>query len=155
MRLIHGAAATVALALLSGTSFAQAGRTTAVHTTIVVDFVNRAGVAGTGLERFATDAVAVELAGSGRYEVLKRTEVERAAKALNLRAPFDKIDVQRLARSLGADTVVTGEISFVRREQQKGATQVTVGMKIRVMDPDSGELVGGASPVATVEERRR
>lgn len=144
-----------ALAAVATAGRAQGGPASSVKTALVVDFANRAGQAGAGLERFATDAVAVELANSGRYDLVKRTETERAARELNLRPPYDKADLQRLAKSLGADVVVTGEISFIRREKVKDSIRLRLGMKVRVMDPETGELISGASPIVVQEERKR
>ena len=115
----------------------SAGRTL---TTIVLDFSNRAGKSGEPLIRTATDATAVELAGSGRYEVLKRGEVERAANALGLRPPYDAVDRSRLAKVLGADVIVTGEITFVRRDTRRKPPRTLVGLKVQVLDAETGEL---------------
>ncbi|MBI3720942.1 MAG: hypothetical protein HY248_00185, partial [Fimbriimonas ginsengisoli] len=115
-------------------------------TVIVIDFANKSKTGGDALARFATDAVAVELASSGRFEVLRREEVARAAETLGYRAPFDQAQLARLAQQLGANAIVTGEVSKVTIEQKRGVEKnVTVGLKVRVMDPSSGELINGAA----------
>src|SRR5947207_3285032 len=47
-------------------------RQRAVDTALVLDFENRSGLMGEMLSRLATDAVAVELAATNRYEVIRR-----------------------------------------------------------------------------------
>jgi hypothetical protein len=120
---------------------------------VVLDFENRAGKEGEPLVRTATDTVAVELASTLRYEVLKRSEVERSAKGLGLRPPYDRIDQSKLAKALGADVIVTGEIAFVRRDTKRKPPQTRVGLRVRVIDPESGELIGGGASVGIAEEK--
>jgi len=126
-----------------------------IRTAVVIPFSDRSGLAAPHLARYATDAVAVELANSGAYDVLRTKIVEEGGRDLNLRPPYDKADMERLAKSLGADVVVTGEIVFVRREKTKDSTRVRVGLKVRVMDPDTGELISCSSTIATQEVPNR
>src|SRR5579862_7209854 len=102
---------------------AQAGATPAGNllTVIVIDFTNsdRNKAGGEALARFATDAVAVELASSNRFEVLKRDEVARQAADLGYRPPYDQAQLSKIASNLGANAIVTGDIAFVRPEATK------------------------------------
>jgi hypothetical protein len=119
-------------------------------TAIVIDFVNKSGIGGDTLARFATDAVAVELASSQRFEVLRREEVSRAAETLGFRVPYDQAQLSRLAQQLGANAVITGEVAFARVNDKKGQEKsVDVGMRVRVVDPTSGELINGAAQLAS------
>src|SRR5438876_4909587 len=108
------------------TSAAQA------QTVIVVDFENKSSARDANLARVATDTVAVELANSGRFIVLTREEVSREASRLGLKPPYDGIALSTLSAALGATAYVTGEISFVRVTEKKGARTVDVGLKVRV-----------------------
>jgi curli biogenesis system outer membrane secretion channel CsgG len=83
-------------------------------TVIIIDFANKSGIGGDALGRFATDAVAVEMASSARFEVLKRDEVIRTANDLGYRMPFDQAQLTKIATTLGANAVVTGEVAFVK-----------------------------------------
>jgi curli biogenesis system outer membrane secretion channel CsgG len=88
-------------------------------TVIVTDFINadRSKTGGDALARYATDAIAVELAQSARFEVLKREEVTRTANELGFRAPYDQAQLSRIATNLGAAAIVSGEIAYVRTDE--------------------------------------
>ena len=79
----------VALAISTTSSHAQS--TSRVETALVLDFENRSGMMGEQLSRLATDAVAVELASSARFEVLRREEVNKQIRELGLRSPLDSV----------------------------------------------------------------
>jgi len=133
----------------SQTAHAQQGKAAAggnVLTVIIIDFANKSGIGGEALGRFATDAVAVEMASAGRFEVLKRDEVVRTANELGYRMPYDQAQLTKIASTLGATGVVTGEVSFVHSEGKKGMDKtVSAGLKVRVLDTSSGELLNGAA----------
>jgi hypothetical protein len=115
---------------------------------IIIDFANKSGIGGDALGRFATDAVAVEMASSARFEVLKRDEVIRTANDLGYRAPYDQAQLTKIATTLGANAVVTGEIAYVKPESKKGADKtVSAGLLVRVLDTSSGELLNGAAQI--------
>lgn len=123
-----------------------------VQTVIVLDFENRTGQASNDyLARLATDGVAVELANSGKFEVLKRAEVERTAKELNFKPPYDFIAKSKMAASLGASAIVEGSLDFVKegveKVDKKETRVVQVGLKVLVREPSSGELIGGATAI--------
>ncbi len=119
-------------------------------TVIIIDFPNKSSVGGEALGRYATDAVAVELVSSARYDVIKRDDVLRTASELGFRAPFDKTQLSRIAQQLGANAIVTGEVNYVRSDSKKGADKnVSVGVKVRITDASSGELLNGAAKVGT------
>jgi hypothetical protein len=134
-------------------AYAQAPVATNLQTAIVVDFVNKAGFLGEALARRATDAVAVELANSARFEVLRRDEVDKQANALGIRRPYDEVAQAKLAAALGATTVVTGEVSFVSPVAKSDPKRVLAGIKVMLRAPGSPELVNGAAQVG--ESRAR
>lgn len=125
-------------------------------TVIVVPFGNKDHnqTGGTELAQWATDAVAVELSQSSRFEVLKPAEVTRQAQEFGFRAPYDQSQLSKIASALGATAVVSGDIAFVRTEGKKNnAQQVNVGLYIRVADASSGELINGAAKVGAAIAR--
>jgi hypothetical protein len=130
-------------------AMAQAG---GVQTVIVIDFVNKSGVGGDALARLATDAVAVELANSARFEILKRDEVTRQAQELGLRAPFDQIAKTRLAQALGASAIVEGAVEYARETNQNPRTY-NVGLTVRVSEAATGDLLSGAAQVGSAVGR--
>lgn len=119
-------------------------------TVIVAPFTNldKLRTGGSDIARWATDAVAVELANSGRYEVLKESEVNRQARELGFQPPYDKTELSKIASALGANAVVSGEISFVRQRSSKSALNaVEVGMLVRIADTSYGELINGTAQI--------
>ena len=118
-----------------------------VQTVIVVDFVNKSNVLGNALARLATDAVAVEMTNSARFEILKRDEVLRTANELGLRPPFDQVALARIANALGATAVVTGEIAYAKEVRGANPKTIRVGLKVRVQEASSGDLINGAAQI--------
>ncbi len=132
---------------------AQAPVTTNLQTAIVVDFVNKSGFLGEALARRATDAVAVELANSARFEVLRRDEVDKQASAMGIKRPYDDVAQGKLAAALGATTVVTGEVSFVTTVAKSDPKRVVAGLKVMLRAPGSPELVNGAAEIGEARAR--
>ena len=120
---------------------------------IVNDFANKAGIGGTPLSRYATDAVSEELSNSGRFEVITRQVILNKAKDLGYVPPFDNTTLLKLATELGASSIVTGELSFVKVEGKRAPKRVTVGMKVFVRDSNSNDLTNGAAQVGISESR--
>ncbi|NUQ69795.1 MAG: hypothetical protein HUU17_03150 [Chthonomonadales bacterium] len=133
-------------------AYAQA-QVSGVQTVIVIDFVNKPGYLGEALARRATDAVAVELANSARFEVLRRDEIEKQAATLGLKKPYDDVAQTKLASALGATSVISGEISFVSPVQNASPKTVVAGLKVRMRAPGSPELVNGAAQVGEAKAR--
>jgi len=134
-----------------GAANAQVSVGGTVQTVIVIDFANKSGFLGEALARRATDAVAVELANSARFEVLRRDEVDKQAAAMGMKRPYDMVAQSKLAAALGATTVVTGEVAFVSPVAKSDPKAVVAGLKVMMRQPGSPELVNGA---ATVGEAR-
>src|SRR5262249_28721890 len=114
-----------------------------VQTVVVIDFENKASPASFALVRLATDAVAVELANSARYVILGRQEVDRQIKELGLRPPLDRVAFTRLSKALEANVYMDGEISFINVDEKRSPKAVNVGLRIRIHDASSGELITG------------
>ena len=124
-----------------------------VEAAVVLDFENRSGVMGDQLARLATDSVAVELAATNRFEVLRRVEVDRHIKELGLRPPLDSNARRKLAQALGATVIVDGTIEFVRDDVKARPRTISVGLTVRVAEAASGELIAGAAQVGVAQAR--
>ena len=125
-----------------------------VQTVIVLDFENRTSdPLGAVLARQATDATAVELANTARYEVLKRDEVIRTSKELGLKPPLDQVAKTKLATSLGATAIIEGAVKFVKQNTKNGPRSVSVGLTIRVGDASTGDLISGAAQIGEARAR--
>jgi len=125
-------------------------------TVIVVPFVNtdRNHTGGADLAQWATDAVAVEMAQSGRFEVIKPSDVTRQGTDLGYRTPYDQAQLSKIASALGANAIVSGEVAAVRTEGGKaGTTDVRTSLLVRVADASSGELMNGAAQIGTAAAR--
>lgn len=119
-------------------------------TIIVADFVNKekSRQSGQDLTSWVTDAVAVEMASTSRFEVLKRQEMTRAANELGYRTPYDTAQLTKMAANLGANAFVTGEIAALRVTEGKGVVKtVRLGLRVRLHDASSGDLLNGAAVV--------
>jgi len=126
---------------------------TSVQTVIVLDFLNKSDFMGDTLAAYARDAVRVELANSTRFEPLTRDEVTAKARELGLHPPYDQVAISKLARELGAQAVVTGEISFVRVDAKQTPKTVRVGLKVRVQEATTGDLLNGAAQIGEARAR--
>ena len=93
----------------------------------------------------------MELGKSNKYDVLPRAQTQQAIADLGMTEPLDTIGLQKLARSLEADAVATGEVaSVVFRNNPRRAT---VTLIVRVVDRISGELINGAVAKGTSTPR--
>ena len=143
---------TLLVAVLAAfTTAALAQGTSRVETALVLDFENKSGMMGEQLSRLATDAVAVELANSARFEVLRREEINRQIRELGLRSPLDSVGRRKLAQALGATVIVDGAIEFVKDDVKAKPRTVSVGLTVRVTEVSSGELIAGAAQVGVAK----
>ena len=108
----------------------------------VLDFSNDTGYGGPDVGRTAADAFVNELSASGKYDVLSRAEVQEGLDNLNLAPPLDAIDLQRLAKQLQADSIVTGEVLAISRFN--GGKQVQAVVVVRMTDSTTGQLINGS-----------
>lgn len=120
---------------------------------IIGQFENKSGVQGARLGNFATTAVSNELEGQGRFQFVAARDVARVAEEEGLKAPYDQIANARIAAKVGASNIVTGEIAFVKSDTKGGAKTVRVGLKVRVLEASSGDLLNGAAQVGTAVAR--
>ncbi|MCX6358630.1 MAG: hypothetical protein NT029_02395, partial [Armatimonadetes bacterium] len=135
-------------------AFAQtAASTGGMQTVVVVDFANKSGVPGELLARTATDAVAVELGNSARFDPLRRDEVDRQARDLNLKKPYDMVAMSKLAGALSATGIVTGEIVAVKPGPKTGPKCVSVWLKVSILEASSGQLTSGAAQIGVAYAR--
>jgi len=120
---------------------------------IIVQFENKSGVQGARLSNFATTAVSNELEGQGRFQFVAARDVARVAEEDGVKAPYDQVALSRIASKLGASSIVTGEVAFVRSDTKGGAKTVRVGLKVRVTEANSGDLLNGAAQIGTAVAR--
>jgi len=117
---------------------------------VVADFANSSRDRHAVIPQSATDAVAVEMARHGAYDVISRRQVEKAAADLGLRAPYTVDDFARIAREVGATQVVSGEVRDVTSTIHGVEREVTVAIIVRVKDAESGDMLNGAAVRASV-----
>jgi hypothetical protein len=145
MRSWYAPAAAVMTALLACGLTNSAGADRSMPVAIIADFTNTSRDRHSTLSPTATDAVAVELMKRNVYEVLSRSELERTAKNLGLRAPFRPDDLLKVARELKADVIVTGEIASISNRGRDESRGIEAGLIVRVKDVELEELVNGAA----------
>ncbi len=112
---------------------------------IVADVTNASRDRHTMTNRAATDALAMELTKAGAYEVVSRSELERAAKDHHLQPPFGPDDVAAIAKDVGAEVLVTGEIHHVDFRVRDRQKEYEVGLIVHAKDIGLGETVNGAA----------
>jgi len=112
---------------------------------IIMDFANASKDQHAMTVRIATDTVALELTTRNIYNVLARQEVERVAKRLGLNSPLNQDDLVVLAKELGIDLLVTGEIRYVETRMRDRKREIEVGLIVRVYNVALGEMMNGAA----------
>lgn len=133
---------------------AQGTGTGVAQDVAVLRFENKAGNLGAALAKLATDQVSNELSASGKFTPLPEQTVEAEIRKNLLRPPFDSVAISRLSAALNINTVITGEIAFVRVTAPKGAAkEVQVGLRVRVIEGATGDLLNGASQVGVARAR--
>ncbi len=99
--------------------------------------------------RAATDAIAIALEASERYQVVPVREVEAALQGQGLRLPLDEVGMTRVGRALGVDGVMRGWVT--RMEVNPKANNATVAMRIELLDVEAETILnGGAAERTTV-----
>jgi hypothetical protein len=94
------------------------------------------------LGRNATDAVALEMARSGQYDVRPRSEVNQALQEQGLSLPLTVNGVQRIGNAMSVDFALTGDINNVVFTESPRRAKVT--LSVRLVDIASGEFINGA-----------
>jgi len=114
----------------------------AVKPVIVLDFENQSGYGGALLGRTAADALALELP-QHNYEVVDRGQVEREMAAMEMRRPYDRLELRELGLRIGVLEVITGEILAVRTKEEGRGRMARVSLAIEVYEVDTADLVNG------------
>ena len=114
---------------------------------VVVDFNNLTGVGGPLLGRRAAAAMSLQLRQSDNWDPVNQGDVDREIAQLNLHPPFDRGDLQTLARALDAQGVLIGRI--LSASVSNNPAQATVRMAVELMDAGSSELINGAVATGT------
>ena len=137
--------------LLAAPQPARAQTLNRLPTWAVVNFVNHSGYSSNDVGIEASDGFVVELGKSNKYDVLPRAQTQQTIRDLGLVEPLDTIGLQKLARSLEADAVASGEVASVHFSDSP--RRATVTLIIRVVDRLSGELINGAIAQGTSTPR--
>jgi|SRR5579862_3315449 len=112
---------------------------------VVADFTNTSRDRHTVTAHAATEAIAQQLAKSGIYDVVSRSEVEHAALARGYHPPFTSDELVPVAQDLGATVIVYGDIKDVSAHSHDGQREVDVTVIVRARGVSSEDLVNGAA----------
>lgn len=131
-------------------------QSSAAGTVVVLDFEVAPGIDPI-LGRKAADAIAVEMEGSGDFNVVPRQQVEEAvATRSGLRAPYNPSTQRRLGEVLEARSVITGRITRAVIGNQAANPRVRearVEMQVRQLDTRTGDFVNGTQSLeSTIDE---
>jgi len=115
----------------------------------VVDFEVKNPKGQDNLGKVAAEAVATELAKTGKYDVVPAETVRRNVEQLMLPSPVvDKTSLLRLAGEIRASTIVKGQVVNWEIRNEGGGRKAIVLMRVEVMDVASGLPVNGAAKAA-------
>lgn len=110
-----------------------------------LDFQNDTPCGGPELGEVAGADLRAALAAGKQETVVPRSDVYATITSLDLKTPYDIVDLQKVGSSavgLAAGAIVTGEVLTVERTDHGHAEKVTIA--VRVMDVASGELINGS-----------
>ena len=116
----------------------------------VVNFRNTSKMADEMFGTMATDSVVVELLRSGKFSVTKADDLQSKMTELGYKGKEDRIlkvaltsnMMQRLGQELGANSIVSGEVTHIKID--KKAKRAEVHVAVRMLDVASREWVNGA-----------
>lgn len=139
------------IGLLFGLGAVEGGAQAVPRTVMVVDFANRSG-GWPGTSDAVTDRVIAKFRENQSVRVLSRDEVRKALQQANVETSglLDPHDVQNLARALGADYVIMGEVTAFGQEVNGGClpfsfceytTTATVAFHGKVLEVPAGQFV--------------
>lgn len=128
-----------------GVQVTPAGTTERTPAVAVLDFANLSDYGGPVVGRNAAAAVAQSMEESENWDILRSDAVARAMVEEGLVPPLDVTGMRKLGRALGADAIVTGQITAVVVTDTPKRAQV--GLMIEMRDVASGELINGASEI--------
>ncbi len=124
----------------------------------VVDFRNTSKIPNEMFGTMATDAVVVELLRSGKFSVTTADALQTKMEELGYKAKDDRVPkvimtpamMVRLGQEVGADAVVTGEITSIKVDGNKKAE---AKISLRMLDVASGVWMNGAIATGTSNPR--
>ncbi len=127
---------------------------------IIADVVNRTPGASRNLGVNTTAALYSEFANSGvgKFNIASTSEVRNEAISLGIKVPsnpatpafFTKADLLRIAKSLNADGIVTGEVGATKVLKGKPAQ---IGMIVKIEDVAANIPINGGSSVMSAAVR--
>src|SRR5262245_25685445 len=101
------------------------------RTVIVIDFSNRSAISSPVLGKRAAAAMALQLRQTDEWDPVPQAAVDAKVAELRLRPPFDRVQLQTLARGLDAGAVLTGDVLSARVTENPA--QATVRIVVRLM----------------------
>ena len=115
----------------------------------VVDFRNTSKIPNEMFGTMATDAVVVELLRSGKFSVTTADALQGKMEELGYKAKDDRVPkvimtpamMVRLGQEVGADSIVTGEITSIKVD---GGKKAEAKITVRMLDVASGVWMNGA-----------
>jgi hypothetical protein len=115
----------------------------------VVDFRNTSKIPNEMFGTMATDAVVVELLRSGKFSVTTADALQGKMEELGYKAKDDRVPkvlvspamMVRLGQEVGADAIVTGEITSLKVD---GGKKAEAKITVRMLDVASGVWMNGA-----------
>src|SRR5260370_34274439 len=91
--------------------------------------------------------MSLELGQWETWDPVSQGEVDGRIASLNFHPPFDRPDLQTLARALDAQAVLIGRITSA--SVSSNPAQATVRIVVELMDVGSGEVINGAGATGT------
>lgn len=130
---------------------ASAQRTPGVY---VLDFNNETKVGGALLGKVAAAQMSLQLSASesSNWDVIPQAQVEKRIQDLGIIAPYDRVDRNRIATGVDADSVVYGVITEARVSSGP-KPRAYVKVRVLVEDVRTGVLINGATEEGTSTER--
>ncbi|MFQ5809771.1 MAG: hypothetical protein ACE5JM_09155, partial [Armatimonadota bacterium] len=107
--------------------------------------------AGESRARAATDAVAIALEATDRFDVLPMRDVEAGLKGQALRLPLDEVGMTRLGRALKVDGVIRGWVREIRVDPK--SNRATVEIRIEMLDTVAEAILDGGAATRTTVSR--
>lgn len=124
----------------------------------VVDFRNTSKIPNEMFGTMATDAVVVELLRSGKFTVTTADALQGKMEELGYKAKEDRVPkvimtpamMVRLGGEVGAESVITGEITSIKVD---GSKKAEARISLRMLDVASGVWANGAIAVGASNPR--
>ncbi len=119
-----------------------------IPSVVVVDLTLGPKVKSGDLGRIAAEELRLELAKVGSSDVIAYETIKRALEDLGQEGiPTDRATLTRLGQTLGASSIVVGEVLEARIDAVGGGSQARILIKIQMRDVASGLAINGAQVI--------